>query len=810
MSRCWEIPVAFLIMGLTPFTATAEEVGSAGDAPPRIGPFNLGASVSVTGEYTDNVYSTENDRVGDFITIMAPEVSLSAASEEFSIDLEAASEFGFFASETSEDYFDTRLSAEAQWNMSPTTYLFGGIDHAWEHENRSSADEVHGSEPTQYRDASAFGGLVATVDPVTLRIGVNLRQFDFDDTPAAGATSINNDDRDRVHAEIGGRVGYKVNKNSELFLQGVVDRRHYEEPTDDFGADRDSSGFNAAAGYRGKVGPFQGEILGGVLHQSYDGSGLSSITAPDLGAELSWRPNRATSVNLEIDRRLEETTLDGASGNLASSAVLRGGRWIASDTRATGYLAYTANDYRGIDRTDYIAEAGLGLQHFLSPNIYVSTGYEWAQRTSDAPGADYDRHTVYLRLGADLVPQQRPAGRPARFDGDGFYAGLQLGDGLLKTGLSGPRGAPDSDGSLSADFGDFGFAGGAFAGYRAELGDLVLGGEIDAWLEDAAWHHDGNRDFSVEALDSFGISALTGLRLRNDVILYGRMGVVGTKLETRYARGVHDLKQTEREPGLRFGLGAEFPLSGSLSGRMEYSLTAYPDYDFGAPPGRPEDNFSNATNLASFGLVYHFGSHETEPVKPVEFGGFYVGTQIGHGALATDNSGPRPADEDPAFLLDVDRAGMGATGGIFAGYGHRFGPFYLGGEVEAELSNANWDIERDPNGRVYSVEKTGSVGAALRAGYVVNDAVLIYGRAGLAHSWFDTDYSIGDVSIERTTSDSGLRLGAGIEFAVSDDLRMRLDYTRTDYGSYTVDYGAGVDSFSNAENLFRIGILHSF
>jgi len=808
MSRSRSFLIALMILGLVPLVANTQETGATPKAP-SIGPFDLGASISATGKYTDNVFSTENDRVGDYITVIAPELSLSAASDAFTLELEAASELGFYATETSEDYLDARLSAEAQWNFSPTTYPFGGIDHAWEHEERSSADEVHGSEPTEYRDASAFAGVAAQIGAVNLRTGVNLRRFDFDDTPTTG-DPINNDDRDRLETEIGGRAGYKLDRDSEVFLQGVFDRRRYQAATDDFGADRDSDGFNAAAGYRGKFGPFEGEILGGLLHQDYDGPGLASVTAPDFGAELSWRPDRASTLSLEIDRRLEETTLVGASGNLATSAVLRGRRWIASDLRTTGYFAYSANDYRGIGRTDYVAEAGLGLQHFLSPNIYVSAGYDWAQRTSDAPGADYDAHTVYLRLGADLVPQTRPAGDGATLDASGFYGGLALGDGLLKTSLNGPRGEPEGGGLLTAEFGEMGLAGGLFAGYRAELGDLVVGGELDLWLDDRAWNHDGNRDFSVEAANSLGVSALAGLRIRNQTLLYGRAGLVGTEFETNYARGEHQRRRTERELGLRAGIGAEFPLGGALSGRMEYSLTAYPDYDFGAPADRPGDNFSSTANLASFGLVYHLGATAAEPAKPAEFGGFYAGAQLGHGALSTANAGARPVDEEPAFQLDVDRAGMGFTGGIFAGYGRRFGDFYAGAEVEGELSNANWDIERDPNGRLYSVEKLGSIGAGLRLGYIANDAVLIYGRAGVAKSWFDNDYNFDGNDVDRTTSELGLRVGAGVEFAVSDRLRMRLDYTRTDYGSYSVDYGAGVDSFANTENLFRVGISYAF
>ena len=798
------VALAFLALPVT----RAQEASPSYSKPPKLGPIEIGAAATVTGKYSDNVFSTENDRIGDFITVLAPELTLQTRTEDLKLDLNAEAEIGTFASQTSEDYFDAKLSAEGEWNLTEEIFLFGGLDHAWEHEERDSPDDAGGKEPVEYREASGFAGISTDFGAATARLGVNFRRFDFDDTPVSGGDPINNDDRDRLQSEFGARVGYKLGKGREAFAQGVYDLRDYEDGRDDFGFDRDSKGFNAAVGYRGEFGPFRAEALIGFLHQNYDDPAFGSLTAPDFGAELSWRPEPATRLSLNVDRRLEETTLVGSSGYLSDSAILRADRWFARDLRGDAYVGYSRSDYREIQRTDHIAEAGLGLRYYLTPNVFLRSGYGFQQRNSDVPGADYDSHSVYLQLGGSLEPAYRETTGLAAVGARGFYTGVQVGDGLLKTSLDGLRG---SGGTLAAEFGDFGLAGGAFAGYRAEIGRLMLGAEIDGGLSGADWGHLGNRTFSVAQDSSIGASALVGTRIRNDVLLYSRAGAIGTEFETRYAQGGNTAKRDKREVGMRFGLGAEFPLTGSLSGRMEYGVSAYPDYDVGASDTAEPDNFSSIASFATFGVVYHFGARETSQPEPVDFGGFYAGMQAGHGGLVTGNTGPRPADEDPAFFLDVERAGMGLTGGLVAGYGETFGPFYLGAEVEGELSTAKWDIERDPTGRVYSVEKKGSVGASVRAGYVVNNSVLLYGRAGIANGWFDTDYAVGNaVSVDRADSELGFRAGGGIEFAISDKTRMRLDYTRTDYGSYKLDYGSGIDSFDNSENLFRIGITYSF
>ena len=139
-----------------------------------------------------------------------------------------------------------------------------------------------------------------------------------------------------------------------------------------------------------------------------------------------------------------------------------------------------------------------------------------------------------------------------------------------------------------------------------------------------------------------------------------------------------------------------------------------------------------------------------------------------------------------------------------------FGDVYVGAEVDSEIANTNWNIERDPTGRIYSVEKKASVGASLRAGYVVNDSVLVYARGGVVGTRFENEYSFAGAVVDDREIVAGVRVGGGIEFAASEDVRVRLDYTRSFYPDYTVNYQTGVDRFDPSENLFRIGVVVDF
>jgi outer membrane immunogenic protein len=105
-----------------------------------------------------------------------------------------------------------------------------------------------------------------------------------------------------------------------------------------------------------------------------------------------------------------------------------------------------------------------------------------------------------------------------------------------------------------------------------------------------------------------------------------------------------------------------------------------------------------------------------------------------------------------------------------------------------------------------------SWGASLRGGYVLDNGALLYARAGKVRTRFNTTWVKGNNTlnyVDRDDRKSGNRIGVGTELPVSRSAFVRLDYTYTDYKSYSfVTSHAAADSmeFDNAESLFRLGV----
>ena len=246
--------------------------------------------------------------------------------------------------------------------------------------------------------------------------------------------------------------------------------------------------------------------------------------------------------------------------------------------------------------------------------------------------------------------------------------------------------------------------------------------------------------------------------------------------------------------------------------RIEHTYSAFNSYNIDcciSPPGGTPDNFSNDEVMTSFGLVYTFGGVPGAVTSAnIDYRGFYAGGQVGHDSLSTWSTGPR----ENATTLTANFGDLGYTGGIFGGYGLQFGKLYLGGELEAELGKTHNDHEREGGGQSFSVERQWSYGASVRAGYVVNDTALLYGRVGVVETRFQADFAKGNNSLSSQYDETGFRFGGGMEIPVSEAFIARFDYTHTSYPEFSmaVPPNGDINRFQPKEDLFRIGVLHIF
>lgn len=807
----------------------------------QLGSFLVKPEASVSSVYDSNIFATRKDEVEDDIMVISPSLNVSSIWDRHMLALDLGGDFGRYSTFDSEDYDDYWIDLDGRFDVTDKSNIFGGVGYSKEHEDRGSPDDnLTGKAPTTFDSSTAYAGVSHIWDKTKLRLGGTYETLDFDNSG-----SLTNKDRNRNLTGVGARLTYALHPQYSVYGQGIWDKREYDERTDDFGFQRDSDGYRANIGMLATFNNrLKGEFFLGFLQQDYDDSRFSNTSTVDFGGNLNWRAAPRTTMTVNLDRSLEETTLEDSSGYLNTSLSGSVRHELTPRININASVSAAEADYQSVNRNDEYYSAQIGMRYYPSPRWYLGAEYRLQKRESDVredinnPASsqalnDYDRNQVFFTVGILLHPVKpsaywdMPSGETlssTEAQWQGLYGGAQLGHDTLNLHTKGGR----DTGIDVAEYSNSGASASLFAGYGLSWGRWYTALEVDYENSNTDIYHRksklNSRTLEVKKDDSYGLAIRGGYQLATGPLLYGRVGAARTDFDvfttvnnrTEFADD-NDHEQT----GIRLGLGTDIPVSEHVFIRLDYTYTDYDSFNtniIDSDDNPQSERYSPREDLFHIGLGWQFdGFSSTRQKQEVDYTGVYAGTHLGHGAVQSDATGTH-TDSGPVSSSFTGDFGddSALTAGVFFGYGVTLNNFYLGLEGELEDSNAEWDHERSPNGRNFSVEKMGTLGLSLRGGYVLNNGSLLYAHVGRARTRFNTSWVKGGNrlnDVDRDDTVTGTRFGVGAELPLTRTVFARLDYSYTDYDSYdfVTSHGAADRmKFDNSESLFRLGLMVRF
>ena len=235
------------------------------------------------------------------------------------------------------------------------------------------------------------------------------------------------------------------------------------------------------------------------------------------------------------------------------------------------------------------------------------------------------------------------------------------------------------------------------------------------------------------------------------------------------------------------------------------------------------DSSSIASSYNESRVMFRAGAVQAAVYKPDDFKKpevpqeirrtFYVGFQTGPTVVGTKLQGSR----GNAGSLQADFAGDGWVGSILAGYGVYLGDWFLGLEADIGKGSGGWNHANVPNERVFSVSQQLSYGLSVLAGRTFQGGTMLYGKAGVTASRFDTDYELHSDSAHQRQTQGGLRIGMGGSVPITRQLSLRLEHTFAAFESYSINCcvepprpDAERDNFTNDETRTTVGLIYQF
>ena len=198
--------------------------------------------------------------------------------------------------------------------------------------------------------------------------------------------------------------------------------------------------------------------------------------------------------------------------------------------------------------------------------------------------------------------------------------------------------------------------------------------------------------------------------------------------------------------------------------------------------------------LTTCSLVAAFlAAAQHSAVAESPFHGVYAGVQGSYETYDTDIRSSNLNTDD----LELS----GLSGGFYVGANTAWpGADRTVVSLEGSFAFNDADGQVSGGGDRIAIASRHAYGIAGRVGYEVTDDVLLYGRVGWARTRFSGLEPTGRTSLD------GIRFGGGAEYAVTGNIALRSEFTRTDYERKR----SGDRRFDPAQNRLTLGIGYRF
>lgn len=367
-----------------------------------LGKFLLLPKIETDQTYNDNIYATDKNTKGDFITILRPEATLRLKEPNYSWNTNLQVEINRYWKYSDDNTVQGRFATDGLYEFNRDLEVSGSYIFSALAEDRASDEAIQGKEPTKLRSNEGRLGGKLRQGRYTFALDGNVTNTSYDNVPTSTGV-IDNADRDRTQYLLSGRVSYEIFPGYAAVLAASVNERDYDRAVDRLGYNRDSSGYRVEGGIGVDLAEtLRGDFLLGYLSQDYKDKRFQDPAGVAFRASFNWTPSRLTLVVPTIERSVQETTMLNVSGMVRTAATLLVRHEYARNVLLTGFAGVYYDDFKGINRDSVLYELRGRVTYALNENVFVSG--ELAHRTKDSElaGRNFSQNFIGLRLGLQM------------------------------------------------------------------------------------------------------------------------------------------------------------------------------------------------------------------------------------------------------------------------------------------------------------------------------------------------------------------------------------------------------------------------
>jgi len=363
------------------------------------GGLRLCPTLDLSVAYDDNVFRTQDNQQSDVLTRLTPALNLSSDWDRHSVSAGLRAAITRFGDVTNNDSTDYELRGAGRLDISDGIAANGALSVGRFHVNRDDPDSAGAANDVdRFFLSTGSAGLTYGPGDLSLGLSATLRQYDYRDNGA-----IDNDDQDRLEYDINLNAAFAFGSGLSVFVTPSYRLRRYDRTPDAAGDIRDSAGYDIRAGLSYDVsGVTFVEFSAGLFEQRFDDPNFADSTGTSFAGRLLWNLTDLQTLNLGLDRSIDETTQVGVSSVINTSVTLGIDFDIADNFVLNTRAGYSNADFASSTREDDTLSGGLTMTYFVNEYVNATLSYDHTRRSSTAVGQDFQSNQLRLAIRAQL------------------------------------------------------------------------------------------------------------------------------------------------------------------------------------------------------------------------------------------------------------------------------------------------------------------------------------------------------------------------------------------------------------------------
>ncbi len=367
-----------------------------------LGKFLLLPKIEFDQTYNDNIYATEKNKKGDFISIVRPEATLRLKEPNYYWNTNVSLEANRHAEYKDDNTVQGRFLTDGLYEFNRSLEVSGSYIFSALAEDRGSDEAEQGKEPTKVWTHDARIGGKVREGRYTFALDGGATKMSYDNVPTT-TRIIDNSDRDRTQYYLSSRASYEIFPGYAAIVAATVNQRDYDRGTDRAGYNRDSTGYRVEGGIGVDLSQtIRGDFLIGYLSQDYKDKRFEDPSGLAFKASFNWTPSSLTLIVPTLERSVQETTLLNASGMVRTSASVLVRHEYARNILLTGFAGVYYDDFKGLNRDSILYELRGRLTYAFNENVFVSGELSHRTKDSELNSRSFNQNFIGLRLGLQM------------------------------------------------------------------------------------------------------------------------------------------------------------------------------------------------------------------------------------------------------------------------------------------------------------------------------------------------------------------------------------------------------------------------